>query len=73
MFYNKGLDMKIRLSVNSFVRNFGPYTHIYDQKTKFDETYENAEVFMRNITRNPVEFDSACLAVISAYDCTTKD
>ena len=45
--------MLIRLSKNTFVRNYGNFTYIFHKLNAYDEMFDNAEVFMRWITREP--------------------
>jgi len=59
--------MLIRLSKDSFVRQFGPYTHIFNQTHRFDETFENAECFLKHITRSAQNVETVLDSVIEEY------
>jgi radical SAM protein with 4Fe4S-binding SPASM domain len=60
------------LSKNAFVRNFGPYTYLFNQLNKYDQLYENGDNFIRWITRSPVEKQKVITHIISAYPTTDK-
>ena len=45
--------MLYRLSKNTFVRQFGPFTYVLGRIKSFDQTFTDAEVFFRWITREP--------------------
>ncbi|MBQ9336594.1 MAG: radical SAM protein [Lentisphaeria bacterium] len=47
--------MLLQLSKNSFVRQFGDFTYIMSRIALYDEMFSGAEVFMRWITRKPME------------------
>ena len=47
--------MLIRLSKNTFVRNYGNFTYVFHKLNAYDEMFDGAEVFMRWITREPRE------------------
>ena len=47
--------MLIRLSKNTFVRNYGDFTYIFNKLNNCDEIFAGAEIFMRWITREPRE------------------
>lgn len=59
--------MLIRLCKDSFVRQFGPYTHIFNQTHRFDETFEDAECFLKHITKRPENIESILSKVIGEY------
>ena len=60
--------MLVKLSKGTFVRNYGPYTHIFNQTIRVDETYTNAGNFMKYITRVPSEISSVTQLICSLYD-----
>ena len=47
--------MLMKLSKNAFVRQYGPFTYILERIRCFDQMFKNAEVFMRWITREPMD------------------
>lgn len=49
----------IRLSKNAFVRQYGPYTHIFNQLSKSDIDLKDAEPFLRFVGREPIAVDDA--------------
>ena len=57
----------IRLSKNAFVRQYGPYTHIFNQLTKSDLDLKDAEPFLRFVGRVPISFDDAVLQIASIF------
>jgi radical SAM protein with 4Fe4S-binding SPASM domain len=63
--------MQIRLSKNSFVRHYGPYTHVFNQLNKCDATYQDAEVFLDVITRVASPVDELIKKVVSTYEGTS--
>ena len=44
--------MLLRLSKNTFVRQYGPFTYVLNRLRNYDQMYTDAEVFFRSITRN---------------------
>lgn len=48
-------DMLMRLSKNSFVRQFGPFTYVLGRIRSFDQMFMDAEVFFRWLMREPLE------------------
>ena len=47
--------MLYRLSKNTFVRQFGPFTYVLGRIRSYDQVFADAEVFFRWITREPRE------------------
>ena len=47
--------MLIRLSKNTFVRNYGDFTYVFNKLNNCDEIFDGAVIFMRWITREPRE------------------
>ena len=60
--------MLIRLSKNTFVRQFGPFTYVLGRIKAFDQMYRDAEPFFRWLTREPIEKDELIKRICSAYD-----
>ena len=59
--------MLLRLSKNTFVRQFGDFTYIMSRIASFDEMFEGAEVFMRWITREPMEKEEILKNICQVY------
>jgi MoaA/NifB/PqqE/SkfB family radical SAM enzyme len=59
--------MLIKLSKNTYVRTFGPYTYLLDRLNDADRIFTNAEVFMRWIGRTPVDREEVADRVCSVY------
>ena len=49
--------MLMRLSKNTFVRQFGPFTYVIGRINAFDQMFRDAEPFFRWLTREPIEKD----------------
>ena len=60
--------MLIRLSNNTYVRQYGPYTYIRDRHENRDEMFKDAEPFFRPITRIAREYDEIIQEILSAYE-----
>lgn len=60
--------MKIMLSRNCHIRQFGPYTHVFNHVTKADRTYEYAEIFATVLRRTPIDLDYAIRSVLYKYE-----
>ena len=58
----------IRLSQNTFVRQYGPYTHLFNQLTKSDIDLKDAEPFLRFIGRKPISVNNAVARIIGLFD-----
>ena len=59
--------MLIRLSKNTYVRQYGPFTYVFGRLTNFDQVYVNAEVFVRGITRIPKDADEILADIANVY------
>ena len=60
--------MLMRLSKNTFVRQFGPFTYVVGRIKAFDQIYRDAEPFFRWLTREPIEKGELIKRICSAYD-----
>ena len=47
--------MLLRLSQNSYIRNYGPYTYVTNRLKDFDQVDLNGDVFLCAISRTPCE------------------
>lgn len=47
--------MLLKLSKNAFVRQYGEFTYVLERIKCYDQMFKDAEVFMRWITRTPME------------------
>ena len=59
--------MLFQLSKNAFVRQYGPFTYILGRVSNFDEVNIDAEVFMRWITRSPIEKTELLQRIATVY------
>ena len=59
--------MLLRLSKNTFVRTFGPYTYILDRLHDSDRIFRNAEVFMRYIGREVLDEEIVLQNILASY------
>ena len=59
--------MLIRLSKNTFVRNYGNFTYVFHKLNAYDEMFDGAEVFMRWITREPHEKSEILKNICNVY------
>ena len=57
----------IRLSQNAFVRQYGPYTHLFNQLTKSDLDLKDAEPFLRFVGRTPIAVDDAVAQIAALF------
>ena len=65
--------MLMRLSKNTFVRQFGPFTYVLGRIKLFDQTFTDAEVFFRWITREPREKAEILANICGVYTGADKD
>lgn len=49
--------MLMRLSKNTFIRQYGPFTYILGRIQSYDQVFVDAEVFLRWVTRTPRSVD----------------
>lgn len=59
--------MLLRLSKNTFVRQFGPFTYIIGRIRAFDRMFRDAEPFFRWLTREPIEKEELLAKIYSVY------
>ena len=59
--------MLLRLSKNTFVRQFGPFTYIIGRIRAFDRMFRDAEPFFRWLTREPIEKEELLAKICSVY------
>lgn len=59
--------MLIRLSRNAYVRQYGPYTYVFERVDAFDKIYKDAEVFFRWITREAIEIEELLRKICDVY------
>lgn len=57
----------IRLSKNTFVRQYGPYTHLFNQLTKADLDLRDAEPFFRFVGRTAVSVDDVVAQIAALF------
>ena len=59
--------MLLRLSKNAFVRQYGDFTYVLERVKCYDQMFKDAEVFMRWITRVPMEKGKILKNICSVY------
>ena len=59
--------MLMRLSKNTFVRQFGPFTYVIGRIKSFDQMFCDAEPFFRWLTREPIEKEKLLKNICSVY------
>ena len=59
--------MLLRLSKNAFVRQYGDFTYVLERVKCYDQMFMDAEVFMRWITRVPMEKGEILKNICSVY------
>ena len=59
--------MLLRLSKNAFVRQYGDFTYVLERVKCYDQMFKDAEVFMRWITRVPMEKSEILKNICSVY------
>ena len=59
--------MLMRLSKNTFVRQFGPFTYVIGRINAFDQMFRDAEPFFRWLTREPIEKGELLKRICSVY------
>ena len=65
--------MLMRLSDNTYVRQYGPYTYIRDRHENSDEMFKDAEPFFRWMTRIPLESEEILANISSVYGDADRD
>ncbi len=64
--------MLLKLSKNAFVRQYGDFTYILERVKSYDQMFKDAEVFMRWITRTPMEKSAILKNVCEEYSGTDE-
>ena len=59
--------MLLRLSKNTFVRQYGPFTYVLGRIRSYDQMFTDAEVFFRWITRKPMEKSDILANICGVY------
>ncbi len=59
--------MLIRLSKNTFVRQFGPFTYVLGRIRSYDQMFTDAEVFFRWIGREPLDKSQILSNICGVY------
>lgn len=60
--------MKIKLSPNAFVRQFGPYSYIVNSRTNKDFVFSDAQWFLDSLSRVDVELSDIIRDLMSRYE-----
>ena len=60
--------MLLRLSKNAFVRQYGEFTYVLERIKNFDTMFKDAEVFMRWITRKPIDTREIIKNICNVYE-----
>ena len=64
--------MLLKLSKNTFVRQYGEFTYILGRISSFDQMFCDAEIFLRGITRQPREKEEILKEILAVY-CDTAE
>ena len=64
--------MLLKLSKNAFVRQYGDFTYILERVKCYDQMFKDAEVFMRWITRTPMEKAAILKNICEVYSGTDE-
>ncbi len=62
--------MLMRLSKNTFVRQYGPFTYVLGRIRSYDQVFADAEVFFRWIGREPREKSEILTNIYGVYEGT---
>ena len=62
--------MLMRLSKNTFVRQYGPFTYVLGRIRSYDQVFADAEVFFRWIGREPREKSEILTNICGVYEGT---
>lgn len=65
--------MLMRLSNNTFVRQYGPFTYVLGRINSYDRMFSDAEVFFRWLTREPLEHDEIIKRICTVYDGVPRE
>lgn len=64
--------MLLKLSKNTFVRQYGEFTYILGRISSFDQMFCDAEIFLRGITRQPREKEEILKEILAVYSDTAE-
>ncbi|MBO5905316.1 MAG: radical SAM protein [Kiritimatiellae bacterium] len=64
--------MLLKLSKNAFVRQYGDFTYVVERVKCYDQMFKDAEVFMRWITREPMEKSKILQNIFNVYSDTDE-
>ena len=65
--------MLMRLSKNTFVRQYGPFTYVLGRIRAYDQMFTDAEVFFRWLTRSPMERNQILSNICGIYEDADPD
>lgn len=65
--------MLLKLSKNAFVRQYGDFTYVLERVKCFDQMFKDAEVFLRWITREPMEKSEILKNICAVYEGVDAD
>ena len=59
--------MLLKLSKNAFVRQYGEFTYVLERIKCYDQMFKDAEVFLRWVTRTPMEKSEVLKNICGVY------
>ena len=59
--------MLVRYAKNCFVRQYGPYSYFFNQISRSDEIYKDAQVFCEAMTRSPQDVEKLISDIAQKY------
>lgn len=62
--------MKLCLSQNAYIRQYGPFTYVLNRLDNSDQMYCDAEEFVRKLSRTPIEKSEIIKYLHSVYNTT---
>ena len=65
--------MLLRLSKNTYIRQFGNFTYVLGRIKSFDQMFSDAEVFLKGITRTPREKSEILREICSVYTDASEE
>ena len=65
--------MLYKLSRNTFLRDYGPYTYIQNIRSGADVMFKDATCFFRWLTRTPIDKDEILCKLSSEHDISAAE
>lgn len=63
--------MQVKLSKNTFVRDYGPYTYVQNIRSNSDVMFKDASCFFKWMSRTPIDKDEIIRRIVAEFEDVT--